>query len=347
MIHENLLATVGDTPVVRVATLSQPPGRNVFAKLEFFNPGRSVKDRIALNIIERAEERGELARDPLIIESSSGNTGIGLSIACRVKGYRNIVVVDQNCPVEKLKILQALGATILMVRSEHDKGADLTQSRIRLIEELRRRIDGVFVPNQYENPDAPDAHYRGTGQEIVDWIETHGITLDAVLVSVGTGGTITGVSRRIKAHDPAIRVIGVEPVGSTLFGGTKGPYLQQGPGNYFIPKNLDRTHVDGAVKVGDRDAFSMCRRMAQKEGLLLGGSAGAVLHAARHQLEGPNNNVLCVLPDSGEKYLDTIYSDMWLADNGIELDSDLVNSVHVVNMDGGVDYESLANLVGS
>lgn len=347
MILPNLLATVGNTPVVRLASLSRRAECSVFAKLEFFNPGRSVKDRIALNIIERAEERGALRQDATVIESSSGNTGIGLSIVCRVKGYGNVVVVDQNCPAEKLKLLRALGATVFMLRSKRDVGADLTQSRIRFIAELRQFIEGAFVPNQYENPDAPDAHYRGTAGEIIEFIEKQGARVAAVLISVGTGGTITGVSRRLKEYDPRIRSIGVEPVGSTLFGGEKGPYLQQGPGNYFIPKNLCHEHIDMGVKVSDRDAFNTCRRVALEEGMLLGGSAGAVLHHARELATKLSGDVLCVLADSGEKYLDTIYSDEWLVQNGIVLDDDLANPTHMVDLDGPVDHRGLARLISS
>ncbi|MFZ6771672.1 PLP-dependent cysteine synthase family protein [Undibacterium sp. SXout7W] len=342
MYYNNFLGTVGNTPVVRINSLAGNSEHAIFAKLEFFNPGRSVKDRIALNIIERAEQSGALQPDAMVIESSSGNTGIGLSIVCRVKGYRNVVVVDQNCPVEKLKLLRALGATILMLKSRATVGADLTQSRIKLIDELRSHVDGMFVPNQYENPDAPDAHYRGTGAEIVEFIQTSAIPIKAVLVSVGTGGTITGVSRRIKEYDPTIQVIGVEPVGSTLFGGQKGPYLQQGPGNYFTPKNLSHDYIDIGAKISDTDAFNMCRRMAMQEGMLLGGSAGAVLHEAQRILPTLGSSMLCVLPDSGEKYLDTIYSDEWLAQHGIEIDTNLRNPMLEVDMDRPVDCAELA-----
>ncbi len=341
MHHSNILGTVGNTPVVQLVSLRGARGARVHAKLEFFNPGRSVKDRIALNIIERAEADGSLRPDALVMESSSGNTGIGLSMVCRVKGLRNVVVVDQNCPVEKLTLLRALGATVVRLSSHSSRGADLTQSRIRLIEEVRRRAD-VFVPNQYENPNAPLAHYERTAQEILDFIASQPRRVGTVMVSVGTGGTITGVSRRLKEAIPSIRVVGVEPDGSTLFGGTKGPYLQQGPGNYFIPKNLCHDHIDEGVKVGDADAFGMCRRMARQEGVLLGGSSGAVLAAAARLAADELDDILCVLPDGGEKYLATIYDDAWLAANGVVLDEPPRPDVVEVDAESDVDYDALA-----
>lgn len=236
ILYNDILGTVGNTPIVRINKLADHKRKNIFAKLEFFNPGKSVKDRIALNIISEAEAEGKLNKDSIILESSSGNTGIGLSIVSRVKGYPNIIVVDKNCPNEKIKLLKALGATIVMITTEKNDSEDLTERRIEFVNQARDILDHVFVPNQYENPNAPLAHYKHTGQEIINFMEETGIYFKAIFISVGTGGTISGISKRIKEFDPSIQIIGVEPLGSTLFGGEKGPYLQQGPGNYFQPK---------------------------------------------------------------------------------------------------------------
>jgi cysteine synthase len=344
MEHSSILSTVGNTPVIQLASLRGRKGSRVHAKLEFFNPGRSVKDRIALNIIERAEADGSLRPGALVMESSSGNTGIGLSMVCRVKGLRNVVVVDQNCPIEKLAILRALGAMVVKLTSRSSRGADLTQMRIRLIEEIQRRAE-VFVPNQYENRNAPLAHYETTAKEILDFIANQSKRVGTVMISVGTGGTITGVSRRLKEVDPSIRVIGVEPKGSTLFGGCKGPYLQQGPGNYFIPKNLCHDHIDEGIKVGDSDAFRMCWQMARREGVLLGGSSGAVLAAAVQRAAIEADDILCVLPDGGEKYLETIFNEAWLARNSIPLDEPPQRTVIEVDSESQMDYDLLTRIL--
>ncbi|HHQ6601128.1 TPA: PLP-dependent cysteine synthase family protein [Serratia fonticola] len=340
--YNSILEAIGNTPTMKINNLEHIGKAAIYAKLEYFNPGRSVKDRIALNIIEQAESAQCIQPGSVIIESSSGNTGIGLSIVCRVKGYSNVVVTDQNCPTEKIKLLQALGATVIRVSSDNTSGADLTENRIRFIAELREYLHGSFVPNQYENPAAPAAHYYRTAEEIIAFIETQQLKLDAVLISVGTGGTITGISKRLKEYDSNIRIIGIEPAGSTLFGGEKGPYLQQGPGNYFQPVNLSHEHIDSSAKVSDRDAFNMCRRFAVQEGVLLGGSSGAVMHEAVRMSSVCDNAILCILPDSGEKYLDTIYNDEWLYRNNIEIDASNSNPLLTINIDHPIDYFALA-----
>lgn len=347
ILYNNILETIGNTPIVKINKLPSNARKSIFAKLEFFNPGRSVKDRIALNIIDQAENCQLLDNDSIVIESSSGNTGIALSMICRVKGYKNIIVIDQNCPTEKVKLLKSLGATILVITSDNKNNEDLTERRIEFINKVKEEIQNIFVPNQYENENAPAAHYSKTGQEIIDFIENTGIQFEAILLSVGTGGTITGVSRRIKEYNSAIKIIGVEPEGSTLFGGEKGPYLQQGPGNYFKPKNLMYDNIDLGVKVTDHQAFNMCRRIALEEGMLVGGSSGGVLYKAiemSHEIEG---NILCVLPDGGEKYLDSIYSDQWLANNNIILESCNKNPVITINVSGVTDYKKLVNAIRS
>lgn len=334
-LYNNITETIGNTPIIKIDSLSFETGsnNNIYAKLECFNPGRSVKDRIALNIVHEAEKSNSIDDKTIIMESSSGNTGIGISIISRVKGYKNIIVVDQNCPVEKIKMLKAYGAIILRIRSSTQRNADLTERRIEFISKAKEMMENLFIPNQYENSMAPQAHYTYTAEEIINFMESTNIRFQVILISVGTGGTITGVSKRIKEYDNKIKIIGVEPDGSTLFGGVKGPYLQQGPGNYFKPKNLIYDCIDSGMKVNDSDAFNMCRQMAVTEGLLLGGSSGGLLYKAREIASIHSGNILCILPDSGEKYLDTIYNDEWLEKNNIDLDEKNKRKVFELDID--------------
>ena len=347
-IYNNILETVGNTPIVRFNEVcssyssSERKKSRIFGKLEFWNPGRSVKDRIALQMINCAEEEQLLHKQSIILESSSGNTGIGLSLVSRVKGYSNIIVVDQNCPSEKLKLLRALGAKVIMLTSGDQRADDLTERRIDLVNALQEIDENIFVPNQYQNHHAPEAHYLYTAEEIISFMEETGLFFQTVVISVGTGGTISGVSKRLKEYDSSIRVVGVEPEGSTLFGGEKGAYLQQGPGNYFVPTNLIYEHIDLGLKVSDQNAFNMCRRLALHEGLLTGGSSGAVVHAAIELPDAVEGNTLCILPDGGEKYLDSIYSDEWLAKHGIVLNQSNYNQLLEVNIDNVQDYRELA-----
>ncbi|KNY26424.1 PLP-dependent cysteine synthase family protein [Pseudobacteroides cellulosolvens] len=346
IVYNDILETIGNTPIVKVNKLPEEGKRkNIFVKLECFNPGRSVKDRIALNIIDQAEKENLLSNRSVIVESSSGNTGIGLSMVSRVRDYPNVIVIDQNCPAEKIKILKALGATIVMLTTDKKDSEDLTERRIEFVNEVKKTMENIFIPNQYENRNAPIAHYLNTGEEIVRFMEETGIRFDAIFLSVGTGGTITGVSKKIKEYDSSIKIIGVEPEGSTLFGGEKGSYLQQGPGNYFKPKNLVYDHIDQGIKVSDQDAFNMCRKFALKEGVLVGGSSGGVLYTAVEMSRQFEGNILCILPDGGEKYLDSIYSDEWLRNNGITLDKENENPIQILNIDGVKDYSVLVNCI--
>ncbi len=344
ILYNDILATVGNTPIVKINKLPVNAQRkNIFAKLEFFNPGKSIKDRIALNIINQAEKDSLIKKNTTIMESSSGNTGIGLSMVCRVRGYKNIIIIDQNCPSEKIKLLKALGAKILMITTEKKDSEDLTERRIEFINKSVEIIDNLFIPNQYENTNAPLAHYIYTGQEIIDFIEDTSIKFQAIFISVGTGGSITGISKRVKEYDSSIKIIGVEPQGSTLFGGEKGPYFQQGPGNYFKPKNLIYDNIDMGVKVTDAEAFNMCRRIAFEEGILVGGSSGGIMYKAVEMCSDFDGNILCVLPDGGEKYLDSVYSDTWLSERGITIEKQYSNEIKTINIDGVEDYSGLVN----
>lgn len=312
---ENVFDLCGNTPVVRLNKIAS--FKNVYLKLESFNPGKSVKDRPVVEMISEAERSGKLKPGMTLIESTSGNTGIALALYARKKGYRVICVADENIPKEKLNLLKAYGAEVRIVGGSVEvKNADLTEYRIQYIQGLIRANDNYINLSQYDNEMNPYSHQRSTAREILRQIDEK---TRAIVVSVGTGGTITGISREIKKRKPNLLVYGVEPEGSTLFGGEKGPYLQQGPGNYFRPKIFDPKYVDGYEKVSDYNAFKTARILASEEGLLLGGSSGAVAYAAiklgEHFKE--SGSVLAVCPDNGTKYLDTIFNEQWLAKHNL------------------------------
>lgn len=311
----SLLDLCGQTPLVNLQRMSEQ--QNVFLKLEKFTPGKSIKDRPVLEMITAAEERGLLKPGMTIVESTSGNTGIAIALYGRLKGYRVLCIVDENIPIEKLEMLQAYGADVELIRGTPElKNADLTEYRIVRIKQLLAENANYFNLNQYENIGNPNAHEKYTASEILEQAPAN---LKAVVLSVGTGGTVTGISRGIKALRPDLLIYGVEPAGSTIFGGTKGPYLQQGPGNYFVPAIMDYTHIDHHMKVDDLSAFRTARDLAKKEGLLLGGSSGAVTYAALQIAAelGETGSVIAVCPDAGEKYLDTVFSDEWWQKNGL------------------------------
>ncbi|EJR73562.1 cysteine synthase family protein [Bacillus cereus] len=312
---KNVFELCGNTPVVKLNNLSSY--HNVYLKLESFNPGKSIKDRPVLEMLNEAERVGKLKSGMTVVESTSGNTGIALALYAKKKGYRVICVADENIPKEKLNLLKAYGAEVRMIEGSMEvKNADLTEYRIQYIQDLIKRNDNYINLSQYDNEMNPYAHQRSTAQEILKQIDE---TTKAIVISVGTGGTITGISREIKKRKPDILIYGVEPEGSTLFGGERAPYLQQGPGNYFKPKIFDPTHVDSYEKVSDYNAFKTARNLAKKEGLLLGGSSGAVVYAAMKlgNYFKDSGSVMAVCPDNGTKYLDTIFNEQWLAKHNL------------------------------
>ncbi|MBN1164739.1 MAG: cysteine synthase A [Candidatus Krumholzibacteriota bacterium] len=299
---ENILELISETPVVRLNRLAGP-GATVWLKLESFNPGGSVKDRIGLSMIERAEQEGKLKPGMSVIEPTSGNTGIGLAMVCAVKGYRLILTMPDAMSLERRRLLQAYGAEVVLTPGELGmKGA---------VEEAHRLAasPGRFMPMQFSNPANPAIHRESTAREI---LEQTGGRLDAFVVGIGTGGTITGVGGVLKEEVPGIRIIGVEPEGSpVLSGGTPGSHRIQGLGAGFIPEVLDLTVVDEIVRVSDEDALSAMRRLAREEGILAGISSGAACHAALLTAAGmtPGTKVLALLPDTGERYLSTGFFD--------------------------------------
>ena len=321
---ESILDLVGGTPLVRITRLVRdlgPADRQplLLAKLEMLNPGGSVKDRIGLPMIEAAERAGQLKPGGTIIEPTSGNTGHGLAIAAALKGYRCIFVMADKQSAEKQQLLRAYGAEVVLCPT--NVAPESPESYYSVAARLARDIPGAFKPDQYWNEENPAAHERTTGPEL--WDQTDG-RITHFVASVGTGGTITGAARALKAHDPSIQVIGADPEGSVLSGDTARPYLTEGIGEDFLPGTYDPTVVDRWIRVSDRDAFAMARRLTREEGILSGGSCGTAMVAARDVVReltatpaGSDAVVVVLLPDSGRSYLSKIYNDEWLRANGL------------------------------
>lgn len=291
---------IGHTPLVRLARLASGVGAEVVAKLEMANPGGSVKDRIAWAMLRDAEERGLLHRGGIVVEPTSGNTGIGLALVCAVRGYRLILVMPDTMSMERRAILQALGAELVLTPGEEGMAG-----AVRAAEELARRY-GAFVPGQFANPANPRAHEETTAEEI--WQDTEG-KVDAVVAGVGTGGTITGVGRALRRRKPGVWVGAVEPAASpVLSGGEPGRHRIQGIGAGFVPEVFDRSVVDEVITVSDAEAAATARRLAQTEGILAGISAGAAVAAALRVAARPEFRgklLVVILPDTGERYLST------------------------------------------
>jgi cystathionine beta-synthase len=285
------------------------------AKLEMFNPGGSIKDRIALRLIEAAERDGSLRPGGTIIEPTSGNTGAGLAIAARLKGYRVIAVMPDKMSREKIDLLRAYGAEVVIAPT--DVPPESPQSYYRVADRLTDEIPGAFQPNQYRNPANPQTHYDTTAPEL--WRQTGG-RVTHLVAGVGTGGTISGMGRYLKEQNPEIRVIGADPVGSIYSGDEVHPYLVEGVGEDFWPSTYDPSVVDEYVRVSDRDSFLTTRRLAETEGMLVGGSCGLAVYAALEVAAGiddPEGMVAVILPDGGRAYLSKIFNDTWMASHGM------------------------------
>lgn len=303
-IYDNLTELVGNTPLLEVKRIEkelQLEARLV-VKLEYFNPGGSVKDRVALAMIEDAERRGALRPGGIIIEPTSGNTGVGLAWVASVKGYRIILTMPETMSLERRNLLRALGAELVLT-----PGAEGMKGAIRRAEELRTEHPGAFIPGQFDNPANPAAHVATTAQEI--WRDTEG-EVDIFVAGVGTGGTLSGVARGLKRHNAAIKAYAVEPALSAMISGAPaGAHKIQGIGANFISKNFDRAAADGVIAVADNDAIRASRLLAKHEGLLVGISSGAALHAAIQLARQPENKgktIVALLPDTGERYLSTV-----------------------------------------
>ena len=325
VINDSILDTIGDTPLVRLTRIAPAVGPQLLAKLEVFNPGGSIKDRIAHALIEAAERDGRLGPGGTIVEPTSGNTGTGLAIVARLKGYRMIAVMPDKMSTEKMDLLRAYGAEVVVAPT--DVAPDSPQSYYRVADRLTEEIPGAFQPNQYFNQANPQAHYESTGPEL--WEQTAG-RITHLVCGVGTGGTVTGTVRYLRERTHDLVVIGADPEGSIYSGGPESvrPYLVEGVGEDFWPETFDSSLVDRWITVSDRDAFLTTRRLALSEGILAGGSGGLAVHAALQvaaEVHDSEAMIVVIVPDGGRSYLSKIYSDGWMRQYGfLERESKLV-----------------------
>jgi len=310
--YDNVVDIIGDTPLVRLRNVTEGIAATVLAKVEYFNPGGSVKDRIALRMVEDAEQAGLLRAGGTIVEPTSGNTGVGLALVAQLRGYRCVFVCPDKVSQDKQDVLRAYGAEVVVCPTA--VAPEDPRSYYNVSDRLAREIPGAWKPDQYSNPANPRSHYEETGPEL--WKQTEG-RITHFVAGVGTGGTITGVGRYLKEQGE-VRIVGADPEGSVYSGGTGRPYLVEGVGEDFWPETYDRGICDEIIEVSDSDSFAMTRRLAREEGLLVGGSCGmavvAALEAARRA--GPEDVVVVLLPDGGRGYLSKIFNDTWMARYG-------------------------------
>jgi cystathionine beta-synthase len=328
---ESFLDAVGNTPLVRLRSVTRGATATVLAKLEMLNPGGSVKDRIGLRMIEAAERAGLLKPGATIVEPTSGNTGHGLAIAAAIRGYKCIFVMPDKMSQEKISLLRAYGAEVVITPTA--VAPESPESYYRVADRLTEEIPGAFQPNQYFNEENPAAHEATTGPEI--WRQTDG-RISAFVTGVGTGGTITGVARYLKGRNPDVLVVGADPEGS-IYSGDVHPYLTEGIGEDFWPRTFDPSVVDRYVRVSDRDAFRMARRITREEGILVGGSSGTAVVAAVDVARelGPDDVVVVLLPDTGRNYLSKLYSDTWLLQYGLTERPEVVRVEEVLQVRRG------------
>ncbi|GLZ57492.1 MULTISPECIES: cystathionine beta-synthase [Micromonospora] len=312
--YDNVVDMIGNTPLVRLRNVTEGIQATVLAKVEYVNPGGSVKDRIALRMVEDAEAAGLLKPGGTIVEPTSGNTGVGLALVAQLKGYRCVFVCPDKVSQDKQDVLRAYGAEVVVCPTA--VAPEDPRSYYNVSDRLTREIPGAWKPNQYSNPANPRSHYETTGPEL--WKQTDG-GLTHFVAGVGTGGTISGIGRYLKeASEGRVRVIGADPEGSVYSGGTGRPYLVEGVGEDFWPETYDRGVADEIVEVSDKASFEMTRRLAREEGLLVGGSCGMAVVAALEvaRKAGPDDVVVVLLPDGGRGYLSKIFNDSWMARYG-------------------------------
>ncbi|MGV3616848.1 MAG: pyridoxal-phosphate dependent enzyme [Fimbriimonas sp.] len=315
MILPNILHAIGHTPMVRLNRVGAEYPCEILAKCEFLNPGGSVKERVAFRMIEEAERQGRIKPGDTLIEATSGNTGIGLAMACAVKGYRLIITMPEKMSREKQLVMERLGARI--VRTPTTAAHDSPESNFGVAERLRRETPNAHILDQWTNPANPDCHYYGTAEEILEQTEGR---LDYFVCGVGTGGTITGVARRLKEALPKVKIIGVDPEGSIIGGGEPGgPYLVEGIGYDFIPEILDQSLVDEYVKTNDKASLPLALRLIREEGMLVGGSSGSAMQGALEiakRCQG-GERIVVILPDNVRNYMTKFLDPEWMAEKGI------------------------------
>jgi cysteine synthase A len=317
MIYNNILEVVGNTPTVKLNRVGKETGVELFAKCEYLNPAGSVKDRIAVRMIEELEKKGKIGPGTTLIEPTSGNTGAGMSMVAAVKGYRMIITLPEKMSQEKQVVMEALGAEI--IRTPTEAPHDSPESLIGVAERLNEEIDNSIIPDQYKNPDNPDAHYYGTGAEI--W-EDFGDTLDLCVLGAGTGGTIAGVAKYLKEKNPNIIIVGIDPEGSILGGRDEvKTYHVEGIGYDFIPEVLSYDHIDHWIYCNDEDSFHYARRLIREEGLLVGGSSGSAVWGTLQALKKypDTKRALTILPDSIRNYLTKFVNDQWMKEHGFAI----------------------------
>jgi cystathionine beta-synthase len=334
MVLETFLDAVGRTPLVRLHRVASGIKPTVLAKLEMLNPGGSVKDRIGLRMIEAAERAGQLHPGGTIVEPTSGNTGHGLAIAAAIKGYRCIFVMPDKMSQEKVALLRAYGAEVVITPTA--VAPESPESYYRVADRLTEEIPGAFQPNQYFNQENPAAHYETTGPEI--WEQTDG-KVDVLVAGVGTGGTITGIGRYLKERNPQVIVVGADPEGSVFSAPDEDPkpYLVEGIGEDFWPETFDPTVVDRYVRVSDRESLLLARRITREEGILVGGSSGTALHAALEvgkELD-ETKTIVVILPDTGRNYLSKLYSETWMLQYGFVERPEVLRVDEVLSAKGG------------
>jgi cystathionine beta-synthase len=310
--QETILQSVGRTPLVQVRRLSEGLQARIYLKLESLNPGGSVKDRVGIAMISEAERRGWLRPGGTIIEATAGNTGVGLAMAAAVKGYRCIFVLPDKMSSEKILLLKAYGAEVVITPT--NIAPDSPDSYNGVADRLAREILGAWRPNQFTNMANPEIHYRTTGPEIWEQTEGH---VTAFVAGIGTGGTISGVARYLKERNPDIKIVGADPEGSVLSGGAPGPWKVEGIGEDFVPKTFNSQLVDDWVRVTDAESFASARELARREGILVGGSSGTAVAAALRYAQrlGVDQLVVALCADTGRNYLSKCFDDTWLAEN--------------------------------